>query len=308
MTQLIHSKSSVSYPQLRVSKYTRHVFFNGLWNKDTLMARGIVSDLQGNIVALAMPKVFNYGENNAGKNFEKKDLVHCYRKVNGFLIAVSLYQGELLFSTTGSLDSEFVVMARELFSSRDKEHIKSWLEYLNESDKVSHTMSFEVCHPIDPHIIKEEYGVYFLGVRQNIYDEQHFFSWSRLHEIRDMITNMQKTGDTDMLLPQYKKNRFDDIILEVNSCKHEGFMIYHESLNELIKIKSPYYLATKFLARMTQKRYAAMQSMTDKQIKQSIKDEEFFDLVKTVLKNKDWLQLDEPQRIDTINRFILANR
>lgn len=102
---------------LSVFKYSRKVFYDQLWNTDPLLleARGIVLDDDGNKVVWPFTKVFNYGENGAGELLEASTPVVAPRKVNGFMAACRYWNGELIVSTTGSLDSDFAVLAREGF-------------------------------------------------------------------------------------------------------------------------------------------------------------------------------------------------
>jgi hypothetical protein len=86
----------------------------------------------------------------------------------------------------------------------------------------------------------------------------------------------------------------------VKDCQHEGFVVYgkHTSL----KIKSPYYLVSKFLARMNSEKLA---SMLEKPaiMKQRI-EEEHYQLVDFLVANKDeFLNLGEQARLIFIRQY-----
>ena len=93
---------------LSIYKYTRKVFFDNLWHLDDrlLDARGLVLDANNKVV---FSKVFNYKENGVTVDLEKE--IIAVRKVNGFMTAMTLHKGELLFSSTGSLDSNYVKLS-----------------------------------------------------------------------------------------------------------------------------------------------------------------------------------------------------
>ena len=56
----------------------------------------------------------------------------------------------MIVSTTGTLDSNYVEMAKELLSITENNRLKG-----------NYTLVYEIYHPEDPHIIQEELGVYF---------------------------------------------------------------------------------------------------------------------------------------------------
>jgi hypothetical protein len=80
--------------------------------------------------------------------------------------------------------------------------------------------------------------------------------------------------------------------------KHEGFVIYGAA-GVATKIKSPYYLIKKFVARNPR---------TDKlmraDIKQSI-DEEYYPLIDAIQANiEEYTALDEQQRLEWVREFL----
>lgn len=52
-----------------------------------------------------------------GTKVERDKEVVAVRKMNGFLAVVSLYKDEMLVSTTGTLDSDFAVLARQFIKA-----------------------------------------------------------------------------------------------------------------------------------------------------------------------------------------------
>lgn len=153
------------YPDLglKIYKYARKVFYNNLWHLSPrlLECRGIVVGNEGNVVAWPFTKVFNLGENST--NLPDNKLVTAVEKKNGFLGVVSSHKGELLFSTTGSLDSPYCNLAKETIQEQcgNLDLIKKVMGHENM------TFMFEICHPSDPHIVQEDHGAYLIGCRYN---------------------------------------------------------------------------------------------------------------------------------------------
>ena len=93
-------------------------------------------------------------------------------------------------------------------------------------------------------------------------------------------------------------------------AKHEGFVLYDENYSEIIfKLKTPYYLITKFLGR--NKKLEAMIKELKKKIadsafiqKYSI-DEEFFPLIDYLSDHIDEvIALDQQGRIEFIRNYL----
>ena len=139
-----------------VLKYKKTVFFNDLWNNFLEECRGTVVDADFNVVSRPFTKIYNYGIEKNAPVVDETEFVDAWRKINGFMVAVTWHNGELLVSTTGSTDSDYVKMARELIDT--ERYSKVCKEWHNT------TFMFECVHRNDPHIIKEEEGMYLSGL------------------------------------------------------------------------------------------------------------------------------------------------
>ena len=242
---------------LSVFKYARKVFYDALWNTDPLLleARGIVLDDDGNKVIWPFTKVFNHNENGATCELSRD--VCVIRKVNGFMAAVRIYKGELIVSTTGSLDSDFAVLARSHIEKLDTQALRDNLTYI-----------FEICDPTDPHIVAEEEGAYLIGARRMAGE----FLMATEYQLDDLA------DEIGALRPEWSYTTFKEAHIMAQECKHEGFMIRDANTDETImKIKSPHYLTKKFLMRMSAKKVEQMFNEKEEFLK-SI-DEEFYHVV-----------------------------
>lgn len=269
------------YKGLSVLKYSKRVFWDNLWNEDErlLNCRGTVIDEDNNIIVQPFLKVFNLGEN--GTDIDPEREVTCPRKVNGFMCAVTLTENYgLIVSTTGSLDSPFVELA------------KKWVDTLNLVNMIEGiTLLFEVCDSSDPHIVPEEEGIYLLAV----IDKE--LKMSLPEDMLDLGAE-----ELNCKRPEVWKGKFKDLPLDV---KHEGYMVRCTKTGEtLCKIKSPHYLSKKMLQRVGKNKASKMWS-NPKEFKQSL-DEEFYDCFDWIVSNytqDQYLMLSEQERRNIIENY-----
>ena len=81
---------------LSVLKYKNNVFWDNLWHTDPrlLECRGMVVDAEDNVVIWPFTKIFDRFENNT--DVPQDQLVCVPRKINGFMAAMSVYNGEII--------------------------------------------------------------------------------------------------------------------------------------------------------------------------------------------------------------------
>lgn len=288
MNDLITKKQSKKYPELYVLKYKRKVFYDNLWNDDLMECRGHVVDNSGNIVIKPFTKIFNYGEN--GTTIDRGELCLKIDKINGFMGCLTYVEkyNKVIASTTGSLDSEYCEMIEDYVTDDIIKIVKLYSDY---------TFMFEVCHPNDPHIIKENYGLHLIGMR-NISDDSKYFTSFKKEQWLDELSEYM-----NVLRPSWEINRFSDIVLESKTIKHEGFLVYGLDSGTVLKIKSPHYKILKFLARIS------IEKLVDKlgnmvEFRKTI-DEEFYDLIDYLTENiASFRILDEQLKLEYIKAFL----
>jgi len=242
-----------------IIKYARKVFYNNLWLQHPLLveARGHVFDAEtGELIVAPPTKVFNLHEN--GTTVDPAYLVDVVRKVNGFLACVTFIDGEMLVSTTGSLESDFVHMARK--------HLDK-LDWAAIGKPEGQTFHFEICDEGDPHITAEIPGAYLIGQRAH----SDLSSAMEFH-LDDTAYHLKA------MRPGWWSCLFGKVLETLKDVKHEGFMIRHGITSEtLVKLKSPHYLTKKFLMRMNSLK--VVQMFTDKEGFLKTVDEEFYSVV-----------------------------
>ncbi len=284
--KLVSRKESARYPGLYVLKYKNKVFYDNLWTPELMEMRGLVVDEDYNVVVYPFTKIFNRFEN--GIDIDRNEIVTAVRKVNGFLGCVTVGNGRLIYSTTGSLDSDYVKLVEKHLGNNP---------WFTPSMSNSYTWMFEICDPSDPHIIYEKKGAYLIGGR-SIYS-------------RSMVSEKDLdylAKEMEVMRPSHEQIRFSDLVEKVKFVAHEGFVVYGKLNNgEMgsLKIKSPYYLTNKFLARVRPEKFLTL--IEDGSIKRRI-DEEYYPLIDYLVLNKDhFAALTEQSRISYIKEFLNEN-
>lgn len=280
MNDLIVRKESKRHPGLFVQKYHNSVFYKNLWTEELEEMRGQVVDADGKVIVQPLRKIYNYGIEDRAPYFSDWEIVCAQRKINGFMIAVTLYNGNLLFSTTGSLDSDFVTMAESMFTEDMRHYVTMALIH----SKLPCTMVFEVVHPDDPHIIPEEVGVYPLAKRYHNQSLQRPMNW---HD--GWLLNGFKPVE-------FFIGKFEDVKRMAREAKHEGYVIYDLENTKSTKIKSPYYLFKKFVARINVDKIHRIN-------KQNV-DEEFYPVVDWLKEHQGFYTLDEQKRLEVLRMVI----
>lgn len=267
-----------------VLKYKKKVFFDNLWNEYLEECRGTIVDEDFNIISYPFTKIYNYGVEDKAPVLDPSTPVTAYRKVNGFMAAVTwCYKtNDILISTTGSTDSDYVVYIREMIGDnidmyRSVMIKNSWYTYL-----------FECCHPSDPHIVPEETGMYLLGIRRKEYGSKV--------EVGDYLND--QASFLNCKVPEMCKVTMEVLMDLSSKVHHEGFVFYTDD-GQSAKIKSPYYLVNKFVARCNN---------TDKLMRKDIKkniDEEYYPLIDKIQENiGEFTAMDEQSRLDWCRKVL----
>lgn len=280
--QLVRVRPSESYPELSVLKYSKRVFFDGLWNDYLEECRGLVIDRDWNLVSYPFTKVYNYGVESRAPRLPGDTVVDAYRKVNGFMVAVTWYGDDILVSTTGSLDSPYVALARELIEP----NLELYRETCRAYDR--YTFMFECVHPNDPHIVPEVSGMYLLGLRTKVLGAP-------------LVVSNALAEKFGAFAVEHTRCTVDELIKLNKATKSEGFVFYTEN-GTSAKIKSPYYLTSKWVARNPN---------TNKLMREDFKkqiDEEYYPLLAHIRGNiEQYTAMPEQERLEFVRQFFSDN-
>lgn len=299
----LEKEGLVSYSEddtnlLRIYKYSKQVFFKNLWSKDQalLRARGLVLDVEGNIVQNPFTKVFNYGENGTGLDMKDKREVIAVEKLNGFLGCISKhpFKQDLLITTTGSFSSDFVGYIKDFVDAKVKGNLLKYFALHGNK-----TLMFEVIHPNDPHIIsynEKDQGLWLIGARELNSDSVELKE-AELDSIASILSFRR---------PQHFRTTLGELKEIVRNSSLEGYMV-RDTADEktLLKFKTPYYLTTKFLGRMGESNIKFMFGNPYK-FKEKV-DEEFYPIVDAVVKNVElnkFLEMENTERVSFVRELI----
>ena len=266
-----------------VLKYKKKVFYDNLWNDHIAECRGSIVDADFNLVSYPFTKIYNYGIEKEAPALKADTKVTAHRKINGFMVACTLHDGKLLVSTTGSTDSPYVAMAKELIDEA---------KYLDLCSRwAGYTFMFECVHRNDPHIVPEKEGMYILGYREN--------QWhSRVEHDPFMLMEMGRA--LGCFVPESILTNMAQLQVLAKECKHEGYVFYTDD-GVSAKIKSPYYLTSKWVARNPR-----TDKLVDlnKDIKHNI-DEEYYGLIDAIRANiAEYTALDEQARLEWVRNYM----
>jgi hypothetical protein len=284
--KLVKMTESNSRPGIFVLKYTRRVFYDNLWSDELEHCRGAIVDKDFNLISYPFQKIYNYQIEDRAPVLADDVHVTAYRKINGFMVACTWYRDDVLISTTGSTDSPYVAMACEMIGDNMDRYRATCKHY------EGNTFMFECVHPNDPHIIPEQPGMYLLGMRKN--------EWcSPVEANAAILMVLQNAFRTNIVQSFYTS--MGQLLEEVKTVKHEGFVFYTDDGNVSSKLKSPYYLTSKWVARNPR-----TDKLVDlnKDIKHNL-DEEYYPLVDAIRANiVEYTAMDEQDRLVWVRNFL----
>ena len=272
--------------EIEVRKYQRSVFYNNLWDQDDALvkSRGAVF-IKGEQVVYPMDKCFNFGENNTGINLPKGTEIVAYKKLNGYMLNLThVANVGWVVSTTGDASiignestNDFINMGIEYIEKF--EAFSYYMDLLHSQEDLMGsdmlTVTFEVCHPNDPHIVVEEFGLHPI-----------------CYQFNGKTFPLEVEGEPI-------KTTIQGILDIVKDVRHEGFMVYDTEGNLIFKLKSPYYLSKKWIQRGGSKK------VWSGAYKERL-DEEYYPIVQYIRVNYKKLEWDEMSEDDKSEAFLKA--
>lgn len=224
--------------------FTPQAFYRGVWNAQTMRARGLFINTNTNeIVARSYDKFFNVGEREETSiAMLKNNLefpVKVRQKPNGYLgiLGYNSETDELVFASKSSTKSEHAKWFKEIFEDSVPEMS---VIAVKELLKDGHTMTFEVIDPVnDPHIIKyDKREIILLDI---IYNTPSF--QKKNYEIVNVWADFMCIFDAKEEITFQNWNSFydwyDDVTTDI-TLEEEGYII-EDSNGFMTKLKLPYY-------------------------------------------------------------------
>ena len=219
-----------NHPTLPISiyNYSRTCQYENKWDDITLNMRGTILDSDGNIVASAFPKFFNY-EEVIDKIPVKGDYVYVQDKIDGSLGILFYYANEWHLATKGSFTSEQAIKGMEIIKS--KYNLGAFMTEM--------TYLCEIIYPENRIVVDygDEGKVVFLSITRDGV-EQHWslakavFNVSGIHE-KDLVETKQVFIFGSELYKDLKS---------INEKNKEGFVLRFQPGNFRMKIKFEEYV------------------------------------------------------------------
>lgn len=204
--------------KLELFNYTEKCTYEGVWNETTRQCRGLILDLEGNIVARPFRKFFNYGEGHA-PDLDLDAPVIVTDKMDGSLGILYPDGDGWSIATRGSFTSDQAIHATAVWQER---YDPAWFPPENT------TAVFEIVYPANRIVV--DYGelddIVFLGCLDNetgALRDDHHWQWLATEEhpyttLREALEASPRPGQ-------------------------EGLVVYFPDSGERVKLKQEDYIA-----------------------------------------------------------------
>lgn len=232
-------KKSVLDSGLVAYNFTRAAFHKKVWNKDTVLARGLIVR-DGEIIARGYNKFFNNGEHETMAEYLDRASypVRVTEKENGFLALIARVDDTVrVFSKAG------VTAYSKLAETVLDENCPNWKEAVEEflTTNPGHTLLCEVISNKDPHLVAYPgEGVYLLDIVRNTVRSKFMDS-----PIVDELAT--RCG---MLRPRsvecWGRAQVWELLAQRANEPIEGF-VFRDSDGRMLKYKTDYYRRRKEL-------------------------------------------------------------
>ena len=226
--------------------YTDKCSFSHHWTDLTMMCRGLITDLDWNIVQRPFKKFFNYEELPDKSVIPDSDNFVVYEKIDGSLGILYWIGDKPYITTKGSWTSEQGKHATELIQ-------KKYMNQLRSLDR-SKTYLFEIVYPEDKHIVDYEDfdGIVLIGVIDTETGKDYPLN-TDIHAEIFRRPSTYPTSDWKSLRSQYSgQNR-------------EGFVVLWPETGFRIKLKYKEYMRLFYYKYLLTSKYILESCMNGKE-------------------------------------------
>lgn len=155
--------------------FTRDAFQDGVWNDETIKARGLfINKVTGDIVARSYNKFFQYDETPETREYVDNNLVYplyISKKFNGFLGIMSVYNNEFFIATKSTNDGEYCDYFKNILNNTIFKNEQETKELFNTLKENNCSAVFEVMDMVnDQHIVYENNPLALLDFIPNSLD------------------------------------------------------------------------------------------------------------------------------------------
>lgn len=238
-----------SFGNISSFNFSRDAFAKGIWDNQTIRARGLYIDtVQNKIFARSYEKFFKLNEVEETRlPVLSKTLtfpVTAYNKENGYLglISYNYYDDTLFYTTKSSIIGDYTLVFKDLFERLVSESNRILLRQFLKTHNL--TLVVEVVHPeFDPHIIEyDKPNIYLLDL---IYNEIEFRKCPYL-VLNQLATDLGlPCKQIAAVLNNYSE--LDEFITTTGANSSiEGYVL-EDAQGFMFKLKSDYYTIWKRL-------------------------------------------------------------
>ena len=247
---------------LLLLKYSKRTFIDKAWTPEVNEMRGtVINTVTGELVAYPFSKFFNVGEPFAPQVSEDEEF-EAVEKRNGFLAIVTVYNGQLLYHTSGSLSGDYIKLIKDMI---DEERFLSVLD-------PKYTYMFEVIHPNDYHVTEEEVGLHLLGFREKVLGSPI------IHDKETLEALAQQLG---VHTPKHYHGTLAELRVRLKDMDIEGFVLYGSD-GKMLKLKGDRFLTKRFIAYMNDKK---LDGLSEEYIAEA--EEEFQPILAWILAHRE---------------------
>ena len=240
------------FDEISSFNFTRDAFNKGVWNAQTIKARGLyLNNSTGEVVCRGYNKFFAVDEmKDTSIGAIKSNYIFpltAYVKENGFLGLVSYREktDDLFITTKSDPTGDYAKWFKELLCEYDTEKLKNYVKEQNSS------CVFEVIDiKNDPHIIKyDKSQIVLLDIIENTTDEFKRKSYEDLCEFaKEFHFKVKEKAFVINDFSEFMKwyNLVNSKNYKYDNQYIEGF-VFEDSENKMCKIKTSYYKMWKYL-------------------------------------------------------------
>lgn len=246
----IRKQNHPEYPNIQIFNYTEKATFEKVWDKYTMMCRGLILDTNelddGSVKILAKPfdKFPNYNSNEIPNYEDDIDFTSftAVEKMDGSIGISYFLNGELKIASKGSFNSEQANKANELLKtkySKAKEMIEDSYSASNEKEKNElNTFIFEIIYPENRIVVDygEEESLVLLGYNSSKNDYIYIDFEEEFLDVYAELLEFERPKT-------FTFNSLNDVIeaRESLTMNEEGYILRFPN-NKRLKIKGEEYL------------------------------------------------------------------
>lgn len=203
------------------------------WSKHNLHLRSSVWNDQGELISAGFPKFFNCGEKpDLYPDPEKYKDWNVLEKMDGSLLIVSKYKGQMIFRTRGTVDATKIDNGYEIAQLMEK--YPKIIQKFDKYDTAPYSILFEWVTPTNQIVIKvEEPDLILLNV-----------IWHEDYKLWQQVMVDALSVELEINRPKrFSFNTLAEALAVVKEFKNmEGVCLYYNGDQNIVKLKGDWYL------------------------------------------------------------------